>query len=180
MVRPFQWKGNFASIRDFNNDAMHNELGVQPVEIVGDGVDGDLDGVVDEATIGDITALTIYLAAQPRPTTRVELGMYGLAEAVPDEEIVEINAGEDVFMDIGCASCHTPELAVEEPIFQEPSSSPFYRLDEFAGGQDAVISGVDPDDPIWFDLARYESYDRSGPIWPHPAPSYLTQPHLRQ
>ena len=40
---------------------------MQPVELAGDGVDGDFDGVVDEMTVGDMTALAVYLAAQPRP-----------------------------------------------------------------------------------------------------------------
>ena len=43
VVRPFQWKGSVASIRDFNRDASHNELGMQAVELVGDGLDGDGD-----------------------------------------------------------------------------------------------------------------------------------------
>lgn len=67
IVRPFQWKGSKAFIRQFNRDASHDELGMQPMEIVGDGVDGDFDGIVDELTIGDQTALAVYLAAQPRP-----------------------------------------------------------------------------------------------------------------
>ena len=63
IVRPFQWKGSVGFLRDFNRGASHNELGMQAVEIVGDGVDGDADGVVDEMTIGDQTALAIYIAA---------------------------------------------------------------------------------------------------------------------
>src|SRR6185503_8185318 len=57
IVRPFQWKGIKATIRDFNRDAAHNEIGMQAVEIVGNGVDGDGDGIADELTVGDITAL---------------------------------------------------------------------------------------------------------------------------
>jgi hypothetical protein len=34
-------------------------------ELVGHGVDGDHDGVVDELTVGDITALEVYISAQP-------------------------------------------------------------------------------------------------------------------
>jgi hypothetical protein len=60
VVRPFQWKGSIATVRDFNRDAGHNELGMQAVELVGDGVDGDFDGVVNELTVGDLTALTVY------------------------------------------------------------------------------------------------------------------------
>src|SRR4030095_15388159 len=35
VVKPFQWKGSVAFIRDFNRDALHNELGMQAIEIVG-------------------------------------------------------------------------------------------------------------------------------------------------
>jgi hypothetical protein len=66
VVRPFQWKGSVASLRNFNRDASHNEIGMQAVELVGAGLDGDGDQVVDEMTIGDQTALAVYLAAQPR------------------------------------------------------------------------------------------------------------------
>src|SRR5262245_50376415 len=77
VVRPFQWKGSVASLRDFNRDASHNELGMQSVELIGDGIDGDGDQIADELTIGDQTGLSIYLAAQPRPTTRVERARHG-------------------------------------------------------------------------------------------------------
>jgi hypothetical protein len=60
IVRPFQWKGSVAFLRDFNRGAAHNELGMQAVEIVGDNVDGDFDGVRNEFTIGDMTALAVY------------------------------------------------------------------------------------------------------------------------
>jgi hypothetical protein len=65
VVRPLQWKGNRAFVRLFSREASHNELGMQPVELVGDDVDGDFDDVVNEMTIGDQTVLAIYLAAQP-------------------------------------------------------------------------------------------------------------------
>src|SRR5262249_27805997 len=48
VVRPFQWKGIFGFIRAFNRDAAHNELGMQAVELVGDGVDSNHDSAVDE------------------------------------------------------------------------------------------------------------------------------------
>ena len=80
IVRPFQWKGSVAFLRDFNRGASHNELGMQAVEIVGHDVDGDFDGVKNEFTIGDQTALAIYLAAQPRPTTLLELNALNLLE----------------------------------------------------------------------------------------------------
>jgi len=73
VIRPFQWKGSEKSLRDFSRDAFHNEMGMQPVELTGDGVDGDFDGVTDEISIGDVTAMAVYVAGQPRPTTLLEL-----------------------------------------------------------------------------------------------------------
>ena len=94
IVRPFQWKGSVPFIRDFNRGASHNELGMQAVEIVGENVDGDFDGVANEMTVGDQTALAIYLAAQPRPTTLVELNSLGLLEpALTPLQIATIDRG---------------------------------------------------------------------------------------
>ncbi|MBI3245967.1 MAG: hypothetical protein HYZ50_05625 [Deltaproteobacteria bacterium] len=154
VVRPFQWKGSRAFIRDFNRDAAHNELGMQAVEIVGEGQDGDFDGVVDEMTVGDQTALAIYLAAQPRPTTRIELASLGLLDPLPTEEIRAINRGAKLFRRVGCADCHMSRLMIDTPIFSEPSQNPYFRDLLFPAGQDPLSQGVDPKSPITFDLTR--------------------------
>lgn len=156
VVRPFQWKGDTAALRFFNRDASNNELGMQAVEVVGDDVDGDYDGIVNEMTIGDQTALAIYLAAQPRPTTLVELATWGLIEPLPADQLQAITDGEATFAAIGCGSCHVPELLIDVPIFSEPSQSLFYRDTIFPGGQDPVASGVDPAFPIAFDLTQHQ------------------------
>ena len=135
VVRPFQWKGAVASLRDFNRDASHNELGMQPVELVGDGVDGDGDDVADELSIGDETALAVYLASQPRPTTRVELARLGLIPALTPEESAAIRNGASTFAAVGCADCHTPRMRLEDPIFREPSRHPAYRDARFPSGR---------------------------------------------
>src|SRR6185436_6377711 len=93
VVRPFQWKGSVAFIRDFNRGASHNEIGIQPVETTGIGVDGDGDGVADEATVGDMTAISVYLAAQPRPTSKLELAALGLIDPLVPEEVLSIKRG---------------------------------------------------------------------------------------
>jgi mono/diheme cytochrome c family protein len=154
VVRPFQWKGSVASLRDFNRGASHNELGMQSVEITGDGIDGDSDGIVDELTVGDQTALAVYLAAQPRPTTLLELARLGLVPALPREEQSAIGRGGAVFREVGCADCHVPRLTIDEPIFREPSRNPAYRDAVFPAGQDPVALGVDPASPVSFDLTR--------------------------
>ena len=73
VIRPYQWKGSDLSLREFVRTAFNNEIGMQPVETTGDGFDGDADGIVDEVSVADVTATTIYVAGQPRPVTQIEL-----------------------------------------------------------------------------------------------------------
>jgi cytochrome c peroxidase len=157
VVKPLQWKGNTLFVRDFNRGAGNNELGMQAVEITGDDVDGDGDGVVNEFGIGDMSALAIYNAGQPRPVSQLELRALGLEgqlglEPLTDDQVAAIGRGDALFSRIGCASCHKPALVIDAPIFSEPSQSPFYRDAVFPAGQDPVARGVDPANPITFDL----------------------------
>jgi hypothetical protein len=152
VVRPFQWKGSVAFVRDFNRGASHNELGMQAVEIVGDGVDGDSDGVTDEMTIGDQTAMAVYISAQPRPVTRVELASLGLIEPLGQDELDAVANGAVHFDDAGCDSCHKPVLELDDALFSEPSQSSTHRDGVFPAGQDPIAAGVDPAFPVTFDL----------------------------
>jgi hypothetical protein len=154
VVRPFQWKGSVAFLRDFNRDAAHNELGMQGSELVGDSVDGDGDQITDELTVGDLTAFAVYVAAQPRPTTKVELASLGLIPALSAAETAAIGRGEAAFAAIGCATCHKPTLELDDPVFREPSALIEFRDQRFPGGQNAAASGVQPGFPVRFDLTQ--------------------------
>lgn len=152
VIRPFQWKGSVAFLRDFNRGASHNELGMQSVEIVGAGADGDFDNVTDELTIGDQSALAVYLAAQPRPTTSLELNSLGLIPPLTSAQIGAINRGSSTFSSIGCAGCHKSSLKIDHPIFSEPSQHETHRDKTFPAGQDPLDEGLDPDLAVTFDL----------------------------
>jgi hypothetical protein len=156
IVRPFQWKGSVAFIRDFNRGAGHNELGMQAVEIVGDNVDGDFDGVRNEFTIGDMTVLAVYMAAQPRPTSLLEVNSLGVLDPpLTSTQINDINRGRVVFGEVGCASCHIPSLTIDRPTFSEPSQNPAYRDGvAFPAGQNTAAVGVTAATAIKFDLTR--------------------------
>lgn len=154
VIRPFRWKGEDLTLRAFVRDGANNELGMQAVELVGHGIDGDHDGVIDELSIGDITALEIYAAAQPRPVTQVELAEHGLIEPLMPEEIEAIDRGGALFAKIGCDQCHRPTLTIEDPVFHAPSRSPLYREALFPGGQDPQAEGVDPIHTISYDMTR--------------------------
>ncbi len=153
VVRPFQWKGVEPSLRSFNRGASHNEIGMQAVEIVGAGVDGDFDGVTDEMTIGDQTALAVYLAAQPRPVNLLELDDLGLLEtALTSGQRQAIRRGFTVFENVGCNDCHRSQLLINNPIFSEPSQMATHRDAVFPAGQNPLAEFVDPNFPVTFDL----------------------------
>jgi hypothetical protein len=160
VVRPFQWKGSELTLRAFNRGASHNELGMQSVEIVGEEVDGDGDGVVDELTVGDQTALAVYIAAQPRPTTQLELAALGLAPALSSAQMQSIARGARSFEEVGCAGCHAPRLTLQDPIFSEPSQHAAYRDASFPAGQNPLALGVDPRLALRFDLTRDQPDNR--------------------
>jgi mono/diheme cytochrome c family protein len=159
VVKPFQWKGSVASLRTFTRDAFHRELGMQPVELVGAGVDGDFDGVVDEISVGDVTAMTVYLAAQPRPTTKLELAALGLQE-LDASEAARIRTGEQVFERAQCSDCHRPALTLRDPIFREPSVDEHYRDAVLPAGQAPGAVGLDAARPLRFDLSADQPDNR--------------------
>ena len=163
VIKPFQWKGNTVSLRDFNRGASHNELGMQAVELVGEGVDGDFDGISDEMTIGDQTALAVYLAAQPRPTTLLELDGLGLLEApltAAQKSRIQRGASLVKGASLGCVSCHKATFTLDDPIFSEPSQRETHRDAVFPAGQNPVASGVDPRRAVRFDLTQDQPDNR--------------------
>lgn len=150
VVRPFGWKGDAATIREFTRGAAHNELGMQADELVG-AFDGDFDGVTGELTVGDMTALTLYMAALERPVSRIELAALGLGE-VSEQEAAMIAQGEIAFTQAACASCHTPSMVLDEPIFSEPSQVPGFYDVSFPDGSDPATHGLTMATALRFDM----------------------------
>jgi di-heme oxidoreductase (putative peroxidase) len=157
VVKPFEWKGLTAFVRDFVRGASHQELGMQATELVGH-ADSDFDGVADELSVGDMTALAIYNAAQPRPVTLLELDQYAwtLSEEELDlyglplasSDIQSIENGEVLFESSGCESCHSAALTVSNPVFSEPSTHPEYRDSVFPAGSQLRLPAV----ALYFDI----------------------------
>jgi len=167
VINAFGWKGTFPSVRLFSAGAFHNELGMTPTEFSGPDVDLDFDGVANEVTIEDVTAMTIYLAAQPRPTSRVELdnlrralALAGAGELADDlglpaltrAQRAQISRGADRFTDIGCEDCHRASLETAGVTFAEPSPIADFRFDFGVDPRVPVL--VDPTRPLTFDVTR--------------------------
>ncbi len=144
IIRPFNQKGSVVSIRVFTNNAMNHHHGMEAVERFGDGIDFDKDGVVDELSRGDITAVTIFQAAQAIPGQRIPT----------DEEVARaILIGEERFGAIGCAACHVPAMVLEDPSFSEPN--PFNNGEPSPLNTGGNLSLLDVGfRPVTFDLTR--------------------------
>ena len=96
IIRPFGRKGEFATTRDFDLGAMAFHFGMQPTEAVGEGIDSDGDGVIDEITVGEMSALSVFQSTLARPEQA------RLSDAAV--------AGEALFSSLDCAACHVPFL----------------------------------------------------------------------
>jgi cytochrome c peroxidase len=111
IIKPFHQKGVVVSIREFTNNAMNHHHGMQSVERFGEGVDADLDDVVDELSVGDITAATIFQAALGNPERAKLKGARKKAA----------KRGEELFGEVGCTECHVPTLTIDSRHFTEPN-----------------------------------------------------------
>ena len=165
IVRPFMQKGTIVSLREFAVKAMNQHFGMQASERFGDAVDHDADGMADEVSRGDITALVMFQATLPAPV-RVESANRDARDAAA--------RGEALFSSIGCAACHVPELPLESAVFSEPNpfnpsgklqvndvDSPYEvdlvsleRLTDFRRNEDGHIMV-----PVFTDLKRHDMGD---------------------
>lgn len=117
-VRPLQWKGIASSVRHFVRDALDFHFSMQAVEKVGTDADGkpndcDKDGVVNEVTLGNLSAMTAFVS-MTRPPTQI----------IPPDQQAQVALGTQLFSGQGspripagsqmCAACHTPSLHLNQ------------------------------------------------------------------
>jgi hypothetical protein len=95
VVRPFGRKGEFPTVRQFDLGALEFHMGMQPAEVVGAGLDGDGDGVVNEILEGEVSALHVF-------NTNLEPPFIG-----PNPDL---GRAALLFSSVGCADCHRPIL----------------------------------------------------------------------
>lgn len=112
VVKPFGVKGIATSLREFTINAANHHIGMQAVERFGwlqTGVkDFDSDGVEDELTVGQVSALVLFQASLPAPPYPLMLHS-------------DTKRGRHLFSSIGCAECHIPALRLESLNFLEPN-----------------------------------------------------------
>jgi hypothetical protein len=173
VVRPLGWKGSITTVRNFTVAASNFGMGMMPEEFVwrlppAAGADPDADGVEREFSVGDITAITIYTAGQEAPKELDRLAELGLVKAPDAPGRVRIERGRKLFLQIGCASCHVPEMRLASTVFEEPTlRGGGHYLDRFLAGKDP---DYDPARPARLDLLkdsdapRVEAHPEGGAI----------------
>lgn len=114
ILRPWHQASNVVSLREFTNTAFNQHHGMQSTERFGVDTDPDGDGVTNELTRADITAVALYQATMAVP-----------GRVIPNDPEVEqaVLNGEDVFNRTGCAACHIPRLPLDNKgwVYSEPN-----------------------------------------------------------
>jgi len=114
VIRPFHQNGAAVSLRQFTNEGMEQHMGLQAQEMVGIDIDADGDGIANELTVGDMTAISLYQA---------QLGTPGRVLPADPARRQAARIGEDLFGSIGCTDCHVPSMTLRSRMFQE--ANPF-------------------------------------------------------
>ena len=127
IVRPFGWKGTSATVAEFIAEAAAVHLGIQaeglPAQaaaapdplVLGDGPadDPDHDGVADELSAGQLTALAVHVALLELPIGGPHLRPLDRDDPGGPIEpwlVDEWARGRDLLASFGCASCHLPRM----------------------------------------------------------------------
>ena len=93
-IRPFGRKGEFSTVRGFDEGAMAFHIGMQDETVFGD-TDMDGDGIDVEFTVAQARAFHVFMTTQERPVQ-------------PKFARGQARTGFKVFNKIGCAGCHVP------------------------------------------------------------------------
>jgi hypothetical protein len=163
VVRPFGRKGEFPTVRAFDQEAMKFHFGMQPVELVGKDVDDDGDGVVNEMLVGELSALTIFNTTLERPQRISSPGF--------EKQSIKL------FRTTGCASCHRPTLISNSQVLsyslpevaEDPSANVFYEVnlaEAPSGFRKAKSGGIEV--PLFSDLKRHDMGDDLEEFFGHP------------
>ena len=121
IVRPFGRKGEFDTVRGFDEGAMAFHIGMQNVNTFGPG-DGDGDGIEDELTNAQMRAFHVFMTTQERP--------------VQKKRNKQAQRGFRLFNKVGCADCHVPFLDTKSKFleYKDPGSDDTYLKVDLSKG----------------------------------------------
>ncbi|WP_163265705.1 di-heme oxidoredictase family protein [Chelativorans alearense] len=138
VIRPFSQKGVMTSLRQFTVNALNHHHGMQASERFGlrwtGEPDHDGDGVEDEVSAGDVSALVAWQAGLEPPLERA-----------PEDPAWQAAArkGSAVFDTLGCTECHRRSLPLQSLSFADPGPL------DMAG----TLRGSELAEPAVYDLA---------------------------
>ena len=140
VIRPWHQSGNVVSLREFSNNGFNQHHGMQSTERFGLGTDPDHDGIVNELTRADLTAVAVFQAVMQVP-----------GRVIPNDPEVEkaIANGELAFKRIGCATCHIPSLPLDKRDWVYTEPNPYNPRGNLRAEETRAvkISLIDPDLP---------------------------------
>lgn len=147
VVKPFGWKGRFASIRDIVEEELLIHHGMQSTHVVANGLperigafggtDPDGDGVKDEITEGQVTALTLFVAMQEVPVVNMPVDV---------DHMALLTKGDQLFTSLGCDGCHVRSLPLDSTkyVLTNRSGGPSTEIDLATDGVEPRISSTVP------------------------------------
>jgi mono/diheme cytochrome c family protein len=153
-VGKFGWKAQFATLEEFVAAACANEIGLgnPQMEQARPRVEVEYPPVAPDLDKPQFRALVAFVDTLPQPV-----------RAIPDDDAGRRQAerGEQLFAEIGCAHCHTPEIGGVAGIY---SDFLLHSLDDRSrgGGRygDGEIVGV----PLPIDHPRPDEW-KTPPLW---------------
>ena len=115
IIKPFSQKGVITSLRQFTVNALNHHHGMQATERFGARWTGtndfDEDGVEQEITSGDVSALVLWQASLKPPVEN---------QSLPADWRRAADRGSDLFDSLTCNSCHQRTLPLKSLQFDDP------------------------------------------------------------
>jgi cytochrome c551/c552 len=131
VIRPWQRSGTAVSLREVVNTSLNQHHGIQTTERFGVNTDPDGDGVTNEMTRADVTALTAFIATLPVPR-----------RAAPTDPATAsaVASGEQLFKTVQCTRCHVPSLPLERSGWMYSEPGPYNGAGNLRRGETRTLT----------------------------------------
>ena len=153
-IGKFGWKAQFASLDEFVAAACANEIGLgnPGMEQAKPMVKGAYPDSPPDLDARQFRSLVAFVDTLPRPEE--------VAPESPGQKMAS-ERGKALFRGIGCAACHTPDLAGVEGIY---SDFLLHRLDDRSGGSSGYGPRSTPEVPLPAEHPTPDEW-KTPPLW---------------
>lgn len=191
IVKPFGWKGREATLRRFVEGGFRVHFGMQSAPSIAKHCatpdpntfgtasncrDPDGDGIVDEITEGQLTAMAVYMALREMPVRNQPATARARTRA---------SDGERLFGNAGCGNCHVARMQLDSPIHVERADTTggagitFNLADEMKSPRPTRGANGALAVELWSDFKRHDmgsALADSKPFKTIPASQFITTP----